>query len=157
MKSSYEHLQRSPIHFLLYLLAAFMFIFAWQLRNDMAPSIAIGGVALILFVLALSFQTLTVSDHGEYLDIRYGPLNLFGTRIAYNDITAVEPSTTSLIDGWGIHFIPFRGWTINLWGFECVKISRGAKAIRIGTDDSENLADFIRDRIGENSAAGQTG
>ena len=153
MKPSYEHLQRSPIHFLLYLLAAFMFVFAWQLRNDMAPSIAIGGVALILFVLALSFQTLTVSDHGEYLEIRYGPLNLFGTKIAYRDITAAEPGTTSLIDGWGIHFIPFRGWTMNLWGFECVNISRGDHVIRVGTDDSVQLANFLREQINTNSSA----
>ena len=157
MKPSYEHLQRSPIHFLLYLLAAFMFVFAWQLRNDMAPSIAIGCVALILFVHALSFQTLKISDHGDLLDIRYGPLNLFGTRIAYKDITAVEPGTTSLVDGWGIHFIPFRGWTINLWGFECVKISRGTRVIRIGTDDSENLAEFIRARTGASPQVGQVG
>ena len=143
----YEHIQRSPIHFLLYLVAAFMFVFAWQLRTDVAPSLITGLVALMLCILALSFQTLTVSDDGDHLRVRYGPLNLFGTRIAYRDITAVERGQSSLIDGWGIHFIPFRGWTINLWGFECVKISRGQKVIRIGTDDSENLADFLNQQL----------
>lgn len=156
MKSLYEHVQRSPIHFLLYLLVAFMFVFAWQLRADVAPSIAVAVTALVLFVLALSFQTLTVSDHGENLDVRYGPLNLFGTRIAYRDITEVEAGTSSLIDGWGIHFIPFRGWTLNLWGFECVKISRGSYVIRVGTDDSENLVNFLRERIDANSSARQS-
>ena len=107
--------------------------------------------AVLLMVLALAFQTLTVSDHGEYLDVRYGPLNLFGTRISYDDITAVEQGKSSLIDGWGIHFIPFRGWTINLWGFECAKIWRGKKVIRIGTDDSKNLVEFIQERIGQPS------
>ena len=149
----YEHVQRSPLHFLLYLLVAFMFMLAWLIRNDLAPSIVTGVVALVMFVLALSFQTLTVSDEGDHLDVRYGPLNLFGTQIAYREITAVEPGTTSLIDGWGIHFVPFRGWTINLWGFECVKISRGAKVIRIGTDDSENLANFLNKRLANKSTS----
>jgi len=144
----YEHTQRSPLHFLLYILTAFMFVFAWQIRTDVAPSVVVLFVAVVMFVLTLSFQTLTISDHdGERLDIRYGPLNLFGTKIAYLDITNVEQGKTSLIDGWGIHFIPFRGWTINLWGFECAKIWRGKKVIRIGTDDSENLVRFLREQL----------
>ena len=135
------------MHLLLYVPALFMFFFAWQLRNDVAPSMAVLIVGIIVFVLALCFQTLTVSDEGERLVIRYGPLNLFGTRIAYEDMTAVETGKTSLIDGWGIHFIPFRGWTFNLWGFECVKITLGKKRIRVGTDDSENLANFLHGKI----------
>ncbi len=144
----YQHTQRSPLHLLLYLPAAFSFVLAWQIRNDAAPSLVVAIVAVLLLVLSFSFQTLTVSDHGEYLDVRYGPLNLFGARIGYRDITAVEPSTTSLIDGWGIHFIPFRGWTLNLWGFECVKITRHNKIIRVGTNDSDNLVDLIRKKMG---------
>lgn len=143
----YEHTQRSPLHLLLYLPTAYCFFIAWQIRNDTAPSIIVAIAAVLLLVLSLSFQTLTVSDHGEYLDVRYGPLNLFGTRIAYRDITAVEPGRTSLIDGWGIHFVPFRGWTLNLWGFECAKITRHNKIIRIGTNDSENLVNLIREKM----------
>jgi hypothetical protein len=143
----YQHVQRSPLHFLIYLLAAFMFVVAWQLRSDVTPSTVVGVFSVLLIVLALSFQTLTVSDQGDHLNIRYGPLNWFGTQIAYRDMTAVEPSTTSVIDGWGIHFIPLRGWTFNLWGFECVKISLGNKVIRIGTDDSENLVTFLQQRL----------
>ena len=143
----YHHIQQSPINFLLYLLAALMFVVAWQIRVDVAPSITVAVVAVIMFVFALAFQTLTVSGEDEYLDVRYGPLNLFGTRIAYRDITDVQPGKTSLIDGWGIHFIPFRGWTLNLWGFECAKIWRGEKVIRIGTDDSHNLVKFLRERM----------
>ncbi len=143
----YTHVQRSPMNLLLYLLAAFMFAVAWLIRSDTAPSIAILAVALVMSILALSFQTLTVSDGGDHLDIRYGPLNLFGTRIAYREITRVEPGQTALIDGWGIHFVPFRGWTLNLWGFECVKIWRGDKVIRIGTDDSEHLSRFLKTRL----------
>ncbi len=143
----YFHVQRSPMNLLLYLFAAFMFTVAWLIRSDTAPSIAVGVVALCMSVLALAFQTLTVSDDDDHLRIQYGPLNLFGTRIAYRDISRVEPGKTALIDGWGIHFVPFRGWTLNLWGFECVKIWRGENVMRIGTDDSVNLARFLNERM----------
>jgi hypothetical protein len=145
----YQHTQRSPLHILLYVPAAFMFFVAWQLRNTAPPSIAVLLVAVILVVLAFAFQTLTVSTGRDHLDVRYGPLNLFGTRIYYRDITGVEPGKTSLIDGWGIHFVPFRGWTMNLWGFDCVRIERGTKVIRIGTDDTQNLVDVLRQKVAE--------
>ncbi len=144
----YKHTQQSPLHVLLYLPAIFLFFVAWQLRNDLPPSLVISVVAICLLVLSLTFQRLTVKDDDEFLDIHYGPLNWFGTRIRYADITDVNCGKSSWIDGWGIHFIPFRGWTINLWGFECVEITRGNKMIRIGTDDSENLAEFLRERCG---------
>lgn len=150
----YRHVQNSPLHFLIYLLAAFMFVVAWQLRGDVAPSIVVGVVAILMFLLALSFQTLTVADGGDHLDIRYGPLNIFGTTIKYADIKSVEPGTTSLIDGWGIHFVPFRGWTFNLWGFECARITvTGDKVIRIGTDDSENLVRLLREKLQSSDAS----
>lgn len=146
--NSYQHTQRSPLHLLLYVPAVYMFFVAWQLRHDTPPSIGVLLFGLVLIFLALSFQSLTVSDDEGELEVSYGPNNLFGTRIPYADITDVEVGKTSVIDGWGIHFIPFRGWTVNLWGFECVVIKRGDKTIRIGTDDSVNLCKFLQKRCG---------
>ena len=151
----YEHVQRSPLHLLLYLPAAGAFVVAWQIRTDVAPSIIVGVVAILLVLFALSFQTLTVADRNEHLAIRYGPLNLFGSRIAFRDITEVEQGKSSLIDGWGIHFIPFRGWTFNLWGFECVKVHVGKKVVRVGTNDSENLVTYLRERIAQSPSSDQ--
>ena len=59
-------------------------------------------------------------------------------------VTSIEPGRTSIIDGWGIHYIPGRGTTYNLWGFGCVKLSLGRKAFRIGSDDVDNLVAFLR-------------
>ena len=147
----YQHTQRSPLHLLLYLPAIFMFIAAWQIRATTPPSMTLIVVGLLLFLLSLSFQTLTVTAQQDHLDVRYGPLNLFGTRIVYRDITDIQQGKTSLIDGWGIHFIPFRGWTLNLWGFDCARIARGDKVIRIGTDDAENLVRVIREKMASES------
>jgi hypothetical protein len=38
--------------------------------------------------------------------------------------------------------------TYNLWGFDCVKLTLGQKIVRVGTDDAENLAKFLRERTG---------
>jgi hypothetical protein len=145
----YEHTQRSPLHLLLYVPVVFAFLVAWQIRQDAMPSIAVAVAGLLLVLLALSFQTLTITGDEDDLKIRYGPLNLFGTKIAFDDMIEAETGTTSLIDGWGIHFIPFRGWTFNLWGFECVKIRLSRGTVRIGTDDAQNLTKFIHNRLSQ--------
>jgi hypothetical protein len=102
---------------------------------------------LVLVVFAMSFHTMTVRDEGDALLIRFGPLPLLGTRIRYAEITSVEPGQTSLIDGWGIHYIPCRGWTYNLWGFGCARLQLGNRVVRIGTDDVDNLVRFLRHKV----------
>ena len=78
------------------------------------------------------FGSLTIRDDGEWLALRFGPLPLLRKTIRYADITGVEIGRTTIIDGWGIHFIPGRGWTYNVWGFACVKLTLGRKIIRVG-------------------------
>ena len=50
--------------------------------------------------------------------------------------------------GWGIHYFPGRGWTYNIWGFACVKLTLGRKIIRVGTDDADGLARFLGEKTG---------
>ena len=64
------------------------------------------------------------------------------------DVTGIEIGHTRIIDGWGIHYFPGRGWTYNIWGFDCVKLTLGRKIIRVGTDDAEGLAKVIREKTG---------
>ena len=97
---------------------------AWLNRGQILVALIMLGVAALLLMLAFSFQRLTIRDEGAWLAIRYGPLPIFRTRIAYADISSVEPGQTSWIDGWGIHWIPGRGCTYNLWGFSCAKLAR---------------------------------
>ena len=44
--------------------------------------------------------------------------------------------------------MPGRGWTYNLWGFACVKLTPGREIIRVGTDDADELATVIREKMG---------
>jgi len=132
-----------------------MLVGAWLAGGEPAVQLTLLCVALLILVCAMSFQRLTIRDEGDYLAIRYGPLPLFRKRIPYARITAVERDRSSVLDGWGVHYMPIRGWTYNLWGFDCVKLCLGNKVIRIGSDDVGNLASFLRartNRFGNNSA-----
>ena len=93
------------------------------------------------------FASMTVQDEGEFLAIRYGPLPVFHRRIRYADITSVEPGRSSIIDGWGIHWVPGRGWTYNLWGFQCAMLAVRGGIVRIGSDDVDNLVGFLHGKI----------
>jgi hypothetical protein len=101
----------------------------------------------ILIIAAFSFQYLRIVDEEGSLAVRYGPVPLFVKRIVYKDIQDVERARTSIIDGWGIHWIPCRGWTCNLWGFDCVRVTLNSGAtLRIGTDDPDGLARFLNEK-----------
>jgi len=150
-KQLYDHTQKSPLHMFLYLPALLMFFVAWQMRTSMPVSLILLGVGCLLLLSAFAFQTLNIREGQDALQIKFGPLNIFGTQIKYSDMTNVEAGRTKWLDGLGIHYVPFRGWVMNLWGFECVTIERGASVIRVGTDDSENLAAMLKQRLESNN------
>lgn len=143
----YDHTQRAPLHLLLYATAAAMGVAAWFFRGEAFTLSVIVLVAAMLALAAASFGWLRVQDEGDHLSIRYGPLPIFRKRIAYSDITAVQRDRSTLIDGWGIHYVPLRGWTYNLWGFDCVRLTVAGKTLRIGSDDVERLVEFVRSKV----------
>jgi hypothetical protein len=143
--TQYSHTQQAPLHYLIELAAFAALVAAWLVRGDAVAVVILATVALVALVFALAFRTLTVADEGESLSIRFGPLSLFSNRIAYADITSVRSGRSSWIDGWGIHWIPWRGWTYNVWGFDCAVLDVGGKTIRIGSDDVEGLVAFLKD------------
>jgi len=143
----YSKTQKGPIQYLLYGVVAVLLPLAWLNRQEPAAVVVLACVAVVMILAGLAFGYMTVRDEGDRLAIRYGPLPIFRRRIPYAAITAVEPGRSSIIDGWGIHYIPFRGMTYNLWGFGCAKICLGKRVIRVGSDDVENLVGFLRGKI----------
>jgi hypothetical protein len=145
--SAYEHTQKAPLHWLLYP-PALLLLAAAGLNQGQIPValVLLGGAGLVL-ALAFSFQRLTIRDEGAWLAIRYGPLPVFRTRIAYAEISSVEPGKTSWIDGWGIHWIPGRGYTYNLWGFSCAKLTVRGRTIRVGSDEPDKLVEFLKSKL----------
>ncbi|MEN6449871.1 MAG: hypothetical protein ABFC96_05205 [Thermoguttaceae bacterium] len=144
----YEHTQTGWWHRIFLAIAAVLVLGALLARGEPASAWVALSIAAVFLLCALVFGSLTVRGGVDAIALRYGPLPLFRKRIRYRDITAVEPARSSVIDGWGIHYIPGRGWTYNLWGFGCVKLTLGKRVIRVGTDDVERLAEFLRTKIG---------
>lgn len=143
----YSHTQTGYLHLLAYFTAVLCLPLVWVCNGEpLVLGFALATIVLLL-VCGLSFHTLTVEDEGDRLAIRFGPLPLFGKRISYDQITGVEPGRSTLLDGWGIHYCPGRGWTYNLWGFDCVVVRLGRKTLRIGTDDVDGLIAFLRSKV----------
>ena len=143
----YTHTQRSPLGFLLCLMGLAMLAAGWFLRADPVAAIILGATGVVIVLVGTMFGYQKVCDGGDRLLVRFGPLPVFRTQIPYADMTAVEPDRSSVIDGWGIHYVPWRGWTFNLWGLDCVKIVLGQRIVRVGTDDRENLVAFLRSKV----------
>jgi hypothetical protein len=143
---SYRHTQKGAWALLLYVIAVAFLIVSWYVPLP-ALRIIFLVTGLFMFLLAASFHHLTVADEGNQLAIRFGPLPLFRKRIFYDDIREVEAGRTSFLDGWGIHLSLRGGWVWNIWGRDCVIIRLKRGIIRVGTDDPDGLAAFLRNRI----------
>ncbi len=144
---SYEHTQKSPLGWMLFLMGLILMVAGLTLAVDPVGAIGLPLVGIVFVLVGFCFGSLTVRDEGDALAVRYGPLPVFRKRLAYSEMTDARPGRSTLIDGWGIHWIPGRGWIYNLWGFGCVRIQMGKRTVRIGIDDVEGLAGFLRRRI----------
>jgi len=142
----YHRTQRGPWGVMCCAFAAAFLTASWTLPIP-APSLVLFATGIFTFLLAASFHQLTVADQSDYLAIRFGPLPLFRKRIFYDDIREVKKGRTTFLDGWGIHWSPWGGWVWNIWGRDCVVIRLKRGIIRVGTDDPDGLADFLKNRI----------
>jgi hypothetical protein len=52
-----------------------------------------------------------------------------------------------VLDCCGIHWSLWGGWVWSLWGWDCVVIRRRRGTLRVGTDDADNLASFLRSKV----------
>lgn len=153
---TYEHTQKAPLHLIFYPIVVASLVMAWVGRDQPPIVLCTLGVALTLVLVALMFKQLTVRDEGECLAIRYGPLPVFRKLIPYSRIGSVKRGRSALIDGWGIHWIPGRGFTYNLWGFDCAILMVEGRVYRVGSDDVEELVAFLRDKVGPEEAETET-
>ena len=143
---SYHHTQKAPWFLLLFAFAALFFTVAWGTRAEPVLPAILLVTGLLMAVLGYSVQQLTVCDEGDWLAIRFGPLPLFKRRIRYDDILEIQIGRTTILDGWGIHWSPWGGWVWSLSAGQCVVIRRRRGVIRVGTDDAEELAEFLQGR-----------
>ena len=146
-ETTYQHTQRAPLCLSIYAVAAVMLVLSWALQEVPAMTWLFLITGSVVFVLAMSFHHLTIEDEGQRLAIRFGPLPVFQRRVAYDQITSASAGRTTILDGWGIHLSLRGGWVWNIWGRDCVVLQLRNSTLRVGTDDAENLAAFVRSRI----------
>jgi hypothetical protein len=125
-----------------------LMIAAWLSDEPVYARWLMIGLAFLFLLLGSSFRHLTVEDQGEHLEVRFGPIPLFRWRVRYEDVKGVEVGRTLPLDGWGIHMSVRGGWVWNIWGRDCVVLHLDRSPLRIGTDDAENLAGFLKRRTG---------
>lgn len=143
---TYHHIQRAPWYVLFYVLFVIFCAVGWTARHDPVVSVVMPAVGLLMLVVIPCFHHLTVADKGDHLEICFGPLPLFRKRIMYENIRQVEIGRTMLLEGWGIHMSLRGGMVWNIWGRDCVVVyHRGIT--RIGTDDGQNLARFLKSKM----------
>lgn len=144
---NYRHTQRAPMWLIPAILGVASIVAAAAVQHHAPLMMILASFGALMIFISLGFQSLTIADAGDELTVTFGPLPMFRKRIPYSSITSAEPSHTALIDGWGIHWVPRRGWTWNLWGTRCVRLTVHGQTVRLGTDDPENLAAIIRSKI----------
>ena len=139
----YEHTQRGYLHYLLFFMATGSTVFVASGRVPIGVAAAVLISSGVFVLLGLSIAALTTRCDRETLTIGFGPIPLIKRQIRVRDIHAARAAQSSWIDGWGIHWVPGRGWTWNIWGFECVELETSAGSIRVGTDDAPGLVAFL--------------
>ena len=149
--NGYEHTERAPLYLLLLAVSAILGL-AGVLSGGVPPaSIGLILMSVLFAVISACFAHLTVRDQVDRLVVRFGPVPLFGWSTRWEDIDSVEAGRSAWIDGWGMHWLPGRGMTINIWGLDCVVLRVKGRIVRVGTDDSERLAGYVQKRIAEQS------
>ena len=97
---------------------------------------------LILVLSAFTFSSFTITVGDGRLAWWFGP-GLLRKEIPLAAIVAAQPTTTSLVNGWGIHLTP-RGWLYNIKGRQAVLVSvRDGKQFLLGTDEPTVLAQVL--------------
>lgn len=143
----YLHTQKAPLCLLIYALAVMFIGLGCVLRNEPPIPWLFPPIGVLLLVIAAAFHSLTVEEQDDRLTIHFGPIPLFRKAVSFVDIIKVEVGRTLLLDGWGIHMSIRGGWVWNLWGRDCVVIHLKQGVLRIGTDDAENLAEWLTTKI----------
>lgn len=147
-KTSYRHVQFAELCLLLYLLAVIFLVLGLVLKNEPPILWLFLPIGLLMLLLAASFHQLTVEGQTDQLCVRYGPIPLFRRTIRYEHIDSAEIGRITIQDGWGIRTSLPGGWVWNLWGRDCVVLQLKNGVLRIESDDAQNLADFLKQKIG---------
>jgi hypothetical protein len=147
----YRHTQRSALALFVLCLGAVIPI-GFLISGMLAPMeaglrITLLAASLAMLVSAFVFSSLTIAIRDGQLSWWFGP-GVVKKTVPLSSIISAEPTTTSFINGWGIH-LTSRGWLYNVAGRDAVLVTqRDGKRFLLGTDEPESLAQAIRTGAG---------
>jgi hypothetical protein len=145
MERDYIHRQPAPFCWILLLFGVGCLIAGLASGGEVVTELICFPLSALFTLLAFAFKWLEISDKGNHLLVRFGPLTLVRKRVRYDAVRDLRRDRSLLIEGWGIHLGP-RGWIWNIWGREVVELDLEKGRIRIGTDDPEGLISHLRER-----------
>lgn len=111
------------------------------------PGIVLRLIALsTMGAMAATFRSLTVEVDDQAVSLRFGD-GLVTRRFDLKTITAAQKVRTTVIQGWGIHYVG-NGWLYNIYGLDAVELrfNSGKRAL-IGSDDADNLVAAVNDAL----------
>ena len=155
--TNYSHTQYGLIHWLCFLVGMVFCGLTLVLLPNPVVHQTFWLSGLVCLLLGLCIRSLTVTDCGDQLQIAFGPLPFIRRTISYADIADAVVTKTTLLDGFGANYMPGRGWTYNIHGWDCVELRlTNGKSVRVGSDDSDALAEVVKDRIQRSGTANES-
>lgn len=142
----YHHTQRNAAAFLLLNLAALLpiglFLSGAMATAQVGARITVLVAAVIMMVSSFAFSSLTIAVRDGQLSWWFGP-GIVKKTVPLSTIVSAEPTTTSILSGWGIH-LTGRGWLYNVAGRQAVLITQeNGNRFLLGTDEPDSLAQII--------------
>lgn len=147
MTTRYEHTQSDPLWLMLAAMITALFVAAGRSEGE-ALRVLFLCLGVLFALVAAMFSHLSVRETDDQLVVRFGPLRWAGTNVRYDALRGMRRARSRVLDGWGIHWRPGRGWTYSLWGRDCVELSTARGIVRIGTDDADGLLQHLQRRTG---------
>jgi hypothetical protein len=150
--NNYEHTQVGLVTIIAVCAAAILLVIFLAAGRIVLPAWS-AAVTLLVAPLALAlFSTLTVSVDNKRVQLRFG-IGLIRKSIPLSHIASYAPSRLRWVYGYGIHWIPFRGWLYNVSGFKAVEIiTKNGRHTLIGTDEPEVLCHALQQLLPKEAA-----
>ena len=135
----YKHTQIGIVIIVPVSVAIIVFLVMIAAGRVIVPVWSVAAIVLLTPLLLALFGTLTVSVDGERLLAKFG-IGLVRKSISLSRIASFQPVRMRWLYGFGIHWIPFRGWLYNVSGLKAVEIVlKSGRHTLIGTDEPDAL------------------
>ena len=141
----YKHTQVGYIHVILngasvLFLGGMIIVSGFELRYFI--------LLIVMVILMTQFSALTVRVGGGAITAQFG-VGLISIPIQLSEVQSYAKVRNPWYYGVGIRYTP-RGWLYNIYGLSAIELlMKNGKTCRIGTDDSDGLAQAIHHALND--------